>query len=424
MGRYLIKKATLLNPGQDDSSKKDILIEDGIVTALGRSITDGQAEIIESPNLHVSPGWLDIGAQHGQPGYEYRETLASLSKAACAGGYTGLAPFPRTQPPIHSRIEVEFLAKFNETLPIAIYPIGAVSQNLEGKDLTEMIDMIHAGAVAFSDGRKQMLDSGLLTRALEYILPFGKPIIEFPLDRNLTVNGQIHEGRVSASMGLTGIPSVAEEITVQRGIQLAAYTGSRLHFHGISAATSLMHIQKARAEGVRVSCDVPAMHLLLEDKDVGDFNSHKKVLPPFRENRDRKALIKGLRDGVVAYISSIHTPLEVEAKDCEFTYAGFGSTGLETAFAAANTALRTSLPLARIAAAFYDGPRQVLGIPVPSIDKGKPAELTLFDPDVTWTWNGSNRSLSKNDALVGTSFTGKVIGCIRGRHAMLQQKLS
>lgn len=410
--KVLIKKATILQAGQDELSKKDILVEDGVITNIARGISDGTATIVESPNLHVSPGWLDIGAQGGQPGYEYRETLASLARAAQAGGYTALAPFPRTSPPIQSGVEIKYLKDFNKNLPVMLYPIGAVSQDLGNKDLTEMIDMVHSGAVAFSDGRKYPLEQGLLSRALEYVIPFNSLIIEFPLDRSLTTEGQMHEGKVSTSLGLTGIPAVGEEITIHRDVQLATYTKSRIHFHAISAAGSVALIQKARGEKQSITCDVPAMHLLLEDKDVGDFNSHMKVLPPLREARDRKALIKGLKDGVIDHISSIHTPMEVESKECEFTYASFGSIGLETAFAAANTVLRFVMPLQEIIDKFCSGPRTILGIGVPNIRRGAIADMTLFDPDIEWVYEGSAYSLSHNDALAGRPFTGRVIGTL------------
>jgi dihydroorotase len=410
--KVLIKKATILQPGQEDQAKKDVLIEDGIITNIAKQISDGEATIIESGNLHLSPGWMDIGAQPGQPGYEYRETIASMSHAARAGGYTSLAPFPRTNPPIQSRIEIEYFLQFNESIPVRIVPIGAVSQDLGGKDLTEIIDMIHAGAAAFSDGRKNPLEASLLTRALEYVIPFQSLIIDFPADRSLTVEGQMHEGKVSTSLGLTGIPAVGEEITVLRDIQLAEYTRSRLHFHAISAAASISHIQKAKADKLSITCDVPAMHLLLEDKDVGDFNSHLKILPPLRESKDRKALIKAIRDGVVDHISSIHTPMEVETKECEFTYASFGSIGLETAFAVANTVLRFVMPLEDIIDKFCGGPRRILGVEIPMIKRGAEAELTIFDPDIEWTYTGSRHSLSRNDALTGRTFTGKVVGTV------------
>ena len=417
--KILIKKATILQRGQEEASKKDILVEDGVITNIAKSISDGQAKVVESPNLHVSPGWLDIGAQQGQPGFEYRETLASLAQAGRAGGYTALATFPRTNPPIQSRIEIEYIQQLNESLLLRIYPIGAVSQDLEGKDLTEMIDMVHAGAVAFSDGRKSPLESGLLTRALEYVIPFGSLIIDFPTDRSLTADGQMHEGKISASLGLTGIPSVGEEIIIQRDLQLAGYTKSRIHFHALSTWASTLLIHKAKADRLAVSCDVAAMHLLLEDKDVGDFNSYLKVLPPLREAKDRKALIKALKDGVIDHISSIHTPMEVETKECEFTYAAFGSIGLETSFAVANTALRFVMPLEDIIDKFCTGPRQLLGIEVPQIRRGFDAELTLFDPDIEWTYKGTRHSQSVNDAMTGRTFTGKVIATVLKDHVSI-----
>ena len=412
--KVLIKKATIIQPGQGELSKKDILIEDGVITNIAKGISDSTATVIESPNLHASPGWMDIGAQQGQPGHEYRETLLSMGYAARAGGFTALAPFPRTNPPIQSRVEIEYLQQFKNTLPVTLYPIGAVSQDLGGKDLTEMIDMIHAGAVAFSDGRKYPLESGLLTRALEYVIPFQSLIIDFPLDRSLTAEGQMHEGKVSTSMGLTGIPSVGEEITIQRDLQLVNYTKSRIHFHAVSSAGAVALIQRAKNDKLPVTCDVPAMHLLLEDKDVGDFNSNLKVLPPLRESRDRKALIKALKDGVIDHISSIHSPMEVETKECEFTYASFGSIGLETSFAVANSVLRFIMPLEEIIDKFCTGPRQLLGVPIPSIRRGAAAEITLFDPDTEWTYQGTAHSLSRNDALAGRTFTGRVIGTVVG----------
>ncbi|MEP6645528.1 MAG: dihydroorotase [Saprospiraceae bacterium] len=407
--KILIKKATIINHGKDPV-KRDILIENGVITNIARSITDDKAKIVSSDDLHVSPGWIDIGAQPGQPGYEYRETFLSLGNAARAGGYTALATFPRSNPPIQSRIEIEYIQQLNDSLPVKIYPVGAISQKLEGKDLTEMMDMVSVGAIAFSDGRKSSVDTSLLTRALEYVIPLGVLIIDFPLDRSFTTEGQMHEGKVSASMGLTGIPSVAEDIIVQRDLQLLAYTKSKLHLHAVSSSSALPFILKAKTEHLNISCDVPAMHLILEDKHVGDFDSNRKVLPPYRTSKDRKALIKGLKDGIIDHISSIHTPLEIEAKDCEFTYASFGSIGLETAFAAAHTVLKEMMPVTDIVDKFCFGPARILGLPIPAIEKGALANLTLFDPGKEWTYHGSSHSLSKNDALAGASFTGKVIG--------------
>ena len=408
--KVLIRKATILHDGIDPSVKKDILVEDGIITSIAKSISDGTATIVESADLHVSAGWMDIGAQPGQPGYEYRETFQSLSNGARAGGYTALATFPRNLPPIHSRVEVEYIQNLKSFLPVEIYPIGAISHNLEGKDLTEMMDMHHAGAIAFSDGRKNPIEAGLLTRAMEYVLPINSLIMDFPLDRSLTAEGQMHEGKISASLGLTGIPTVAEDITIQRDLKLVAYTKARLHFHAVSTGASLSMIGKAKNDKVQVTCDVPAMHLLLEDKDVGDFESNKKVLPPLRDSKERKALIKAVKDGIIDHLSSIHTPMEIETKECEFTYASFGSTGLETAFGAAFTALMDQVELQDIIRLFTSGPRRVLGLEVPVIDRNAKADLTFFDPGLSYLHEGSRHSLSNNDALAGYSLTGKVIG--------------
>lgn len=417
--KVLIKKATLHHADREDDGKKDVLIEDGRITRIAKSISDGTAEIIESADLHVSPGWIDIGAQAGQPGYEYRETFQSLAKTARAGGFTHLATFPRNNPPIQSRIEIEFVQQIQSGLPVRLYPIGAISQDLAGKDLTEMLDMINAGAIAFTDGRKGQVETGLLTRALEYVLPFRTVIIDFPLDRSFTTEGHMHEGNVSASLGLTGIPSIAEEIIVQRDLQLLAYTKSRLHLHAISTAATTQYLSKARNEGLNITADVSAMHLYFEDKNVGDFDSYKKVLPPFRSQKDRKALIKALQNGVIDHISSIHSPLEPEAKECEFTYASFGSIGLETSFAAAHTILKDHMDLDDILHKFIGGPASIFGITPGEIKKDALADLTLFDPGQQWEHEGSKYSLSKNDAFLGASFTGRVVGTVSKGHLMI-----
>lgn len=417
--KILIKKATIVHHGRAEATRKDILVDNGRIVQIAKSISADKVKVIESPDLHISAGWMDIGAQPGQPGYEYRETFHSLSQAARAGGYTALATFPRNNPPIHSRIEIDYVLQMNELLPIQILPIGAISHKLEGNDLTEMMDMLHAGAVGFTDGRKDRVESGLLARALEYILPFKAMIIAFPLDKSFSPEGQMHEGNVSASLGLTGIPSIAEEIIVQRDIQLVRYTGSRLHFHGISAGDSLKHIQKARTDGLTITCDVSAIHLLLEDKDVGDFDSNRKILPPLRQQKDRKALIKAVKDGTIQHISSIHTPLEIEAKACEFTYASFGSVGLESAFSAAHTALHESVPIENIIEKFCDGPRKILGFQLPEIKVGELADLTFFDPSIDWTYSGALHSLSRNDALAGREMKGKVIGSLFKDHLVI-----
>lgn len=417
--KILLKKCTLHEPGKPAREKTDILIENGKIARIAKSISDDEAKVITSGNLHVSPGWLDIGAQHGQPGYEPRETIASLSKAALAGGYTALAPFPRTKPPIHSRIEIEFIQQLSRNVPVKIYPVGAVSEDLAGVDLTEMIDMIHAGAIAFTDGRKNPLSSGLLTRSMEYVSPYNSVIIDFPLDRNVTNEGQMHEGKFSTSLGLTGIPYVAEEIIVQRDLQLLKYTNSRLHLHAISFADTLNLIQKAKNQKLKVTADIGAMHLMLEDTDVGDFESHRKVLPPLRGSSNRKALIKAVKDGSVDHISSLHTPMEVETKACEFTYASFGSVGLESAFATAHTVLSDHMEVGDIVDKFCAGPYRILGLSEPTVTKDQLANLTMFDPDINWTYSGTKHSLSSNDALTGKQFKGKVLGVIIGKNSYM-----
>lgn len=417
--RILIKRAQILDPHSRHHKKRlDIFIRAGRIERIARDVREKADAVVEGDNLHVSPGWTDIGTQVGEPGFEHREDLQSVSQAAIKGGFTRLVCFPNTDPAIHSKSEVEYIRSRSATLPVTILPCGAVSRSCEGKDLAEMQDMDHAGAVAFTDGRYPIDDAGLMLRALQYVKTFDSIVINRPFERQLAAGGQINESRMSAMLGMKGIPELSERIALERDLRLLEYASSRLLVYGISTSGSLALLRSARNAGMPINATVPALNLLASDTDLEDFDTNLKVLPPLRTESDRKALVSGIFDGTITCICSNHEPLEEEQKKLEFAHAGFGSTGLETAFAIANTALKGRVKIEEIVRCFTEGPAEALKLPPARIAKGNPADLTLFDPDAEWTVMREDlRSRSKNAAALGRELKGKVRGVVsKGRY--------
>lgn len=410
--RILIKNGTILDPNSSHNGQQaDILIEAGKIEAIQPNIQAEQANILDATDCHISIGWLDIGTQVGDPGLEHQEDISSVAKAAMAGGYTAIASFPNTQPAIHSKSEVFYLKNNAAQQLIDIFPIGAISQNCAGKDLAELYDMKEAGAVAFSDGKQSVLHSGLLMRALDYTKAFNGLVINHPHNPTLISNGQIHEGIVSTSMGLRGIPSISEELMLQRDIELLHYTQSKLHVLQVSTAKSVEMIRQAKANGLRITASVAAMNLTHTDEAVQDFNTQYKVLPPLRDEPARAALQAGVQDGTIDCITSNHRPLEPEAKKLEFTNASFGAIGLETTFALLHT--QQILSLGQLVEKLAQYPRKVLNLEMPSIEKGNLANLTIFNTNLQWTYKATDiQSKSKNTPFIGQTFKGKVVAIV------------
>jgi len=414
----LIQNAILIDPVSPHHGEKvNLLIERGKIKAISKTSLFCEGQTFDAAGAYVSPGWLDIGAQVGDPGFEHREDLKTIEKAAMAGGYTAIACLPNTSPAIHSKSEVLYLKNSSKDSLVEFYPIGAVSENCAGKDITEMYDMRAAGAVAFSDGNKPIQDSGLMMRALQYVQPFGGVVINQPLDKNVAQSGQLHEGTVSTSLGLRGIPSMAEELIVQRDIYLSEYTDSNLHLLNISTAESVRLTRLAKKKGLKVTASVAALNLAFNDSVLSDFDSNFKVLPPLRSANDQKALIAGLKDGTIDCITSNHTPLEDEVKNLEFYFAKFGAIGLQTTFSLACSALLKKMSISQLIDKLVFGPRRVLGLPSTAIAEGRPADLTIFDPLKKWTFNRQDiLSKSKNSPLIGQQLQGQVLAVVRGGH--------
>ncbi len=418
----LIKNATIVDPGTSLNGKqKDVLISGGKIAQIGKDIASPKAKQISIEGLHISPGWLDVGVQTGDPGLEHREDLTTVTNAAAAGGFTGIACYPNTVPVTDSKSGILYLKQNSRDLAVDCYPIGALSEGCEGKDIAELFDMHQAGACAFSDGKRSVQHAGLMLRGLLYVKAFDGLVINHPHDKTLAANGQMHEGYVSTTLGLQGISGLTEEIMVQRDIELAEYAQSKVHIANISTALSVEKIKKAKAKGIQVTASVPALNLLFEDGVLSGFDSNFKVLPPLRSKNDIKALKKGLKDGTIDFITSNHVPLEEEAKKLEFPYATFGAIGLETAFAVANTALGETFSLEDLVEKLSIRPRKILGLPMVKIAEGTLANLSLFVPDTPWTVTKEDiRSRSENTPLIGQELKGKVIGIINGRKTVLK----
>jgi len=403
----LIKSATITDPNSIHHQQvADILIEDGIITKIGTHIkTD--AEVFEASGKYLSPGFFDLNCNIGELGLESKEDLQTGTKAAAAGGFTGLALMPNTHPPVHSKSEVEFILNKAKGNLVDIYPLGTISHKCEGKDLAEMFDMHQSGAKAFTDGKHPVQDAGLMERALLYAQGFEGLVFSYPEDKAIAGKAKVHEGEISTLLGMKGIPALAEELMIARDLYLAEYTGSKIHFSTVSTRQSVDLIRQAKQKGLKVTCDVAAHHLVLTHDALLGFDSQYKVKPPLRTQDDVSALIGGLKDGTIDAIVSQHTPHEVEFKDVEFEVAEFGIIGLQTALSLVLKAgLTTEMLIKKMAIA----PRTILDVEVPVIAEGKRANLVVFDVNGQWTFTKQNNlSKSYNSPFINEQLTGKVL---------------
>jgi dihydroorotase len=413
-----IEQAKLIYPGHPFHDKAlNIQVKGGKITAMDTSKKFTGTKI-SGKTLFVSPGWVDIGTQCGEPGYEHRETLSTLSRAASKGGYTTLAVFPNTKPTLHSKSEIEFVLQKSKNLQTRILPIGSVSKQCQGKELAEIIDMQHSGAIAFSDGKFPVQDTGVMQRAMLYLKHFNGLLINQPMDESLASLGQMHEGKISQRLGLKGIPEIAEVIMLLRDFNLAGYSGVRLLTHLISSAASVIEIKNMKKKNKNISSSVSYLNLLFNDRALEEFESSFKQNPPLRSDADQKALQRAVKDQVIDIIVTNHTPLEVEKKDLEFAYADHGTIGLQTAFAAISTQ-GIITPVEWVQSVSIN-PRKILGLEMPVFEVGQLAELTIFDPLVEWTFTHQDiASLSKNTPFDDQKFRGKVLATISNQSTSL-----
>lgn len=399
---------------------KDIHISNGKIKKIATRIdTPKSAKEIKQENLHVSLGFVCLNTFLADPGYEYKETIESGCAAAAAGGFTHICAMPNTQPVAQTKAQIEYVLRKSAGQAVSVHPVGALTNNCEGKELSEMYDMHHTGAIAFSDGLHASPPAGLVERAMLYAKAFDGLIMLHPEDKSISKNGVMHEGVTSTKLGLPAAPAIAEEIAVNRDLYVLEYTQSKLHFLNISLKKSVELIRTAKKKGLKVTCSANAYNLLLDETSVGNYQTNYKVNPHLRSREDIAALTKGIADGTIDTITSAHQPHEEDGKKLEFDKAEFGMIGLETCFAVANTALQDKVEIYQTIKTLAENPRAILGIEG-AIAEGEQADLTLFNPTLEWTFEEKHiRSKSKNTPFVGYRFTGKVVGIIHNNQFQL-----
>ncbi|MEO0625434.1 MAG: dihydroorotase [Bacteroidota bacterium] len=390
----------------------DLLIKDGEIVDLGQIVKMPEGcEEYDGQGKWVSPGFLDIGAYLGDPGSEDREDVESLAAAGLRGGYTQLAVLPNTSPVRQDKASVDYLRLKSVGLPVELLPLGAVTKDTAGKELTEMIDLHQAGVVGYTDGLHPIVQSGVMRLALEYVRSFEGTVINQPLELSLIPDAHLHEGELSTRLGMRGLPVIAETIPLQRDLNLLAYTESRLLVHLLSSESGLSILGKARSAGLRVYGSVSAAHLQFTVDALSDFDVNFKLMPPLRDESDRIALIEGVKSGVIQHVASHHQSHQTEAKRLEFPYAEFGSQFLETCVSQAFTVLGDAMSAEQFCSLFSHGPREALGMNQHIIDTGEPAELTLFDPNVEWSPVAADfGQKSVNTPMIGHTLKGRPVG--------------
>jgi len=415
--KILIKNAYIV----DDRSpyhrtRQALFINNGTIQQIDQAIEPTEdMHLIEGDDLNVSNGLFDMRVDFADPGYEYREDLNSGMNAAIAGGFTSVGLLPATAPLLSTKSQIEYIKGRTAQQTLNVLPYATISKDLKSKEITEMVDLQQAGAVAFTEGNQPIADSGLLKRAMLYTLSFDGLIIVYSEDPSLSENGVINEGWVNVALGLEGRPTISEHISIAKDLELCRYTGGRIHFSKLSTARSVQLIRAAKNEGLPVTADVSAFHLYFQEDALQDFNSNFKFLPPLRTGQDVAALKNGVIDGTIDAIVSDHTPLEEEQKKCEFQNAGYGAIGIQTMLPIIQQVFKEEKAFDQAIKALTEGPRRVLKIDPPKIEVNQQAELTVFSSDQTWTMNTTtNRSKSRNSPLWNETLTGQPLAIING----------
>lgn len=418
-GKIHLKNAHLLDPAQKLDRQAGLFIENGVITEISQEIRADKTWDLQG--AIVCPGFFDLHVHLREPGFEDAETIRSGQEAAAAGGFTAVACMPNTEPALdHAGIIRWVIARASE-FPVAVYPIAAVTKNRKGEELTEMVELREAGAIAFSDDGSPVFNAEIMRRALEYSLLVNVPIISHAEDLDLARGGSMNEGEISTQLGLPGIPSLSEDIATVRDLMLAEYTGGRLHLAHVSTKGALNAFIESVKRGVKVTAEVTPHHLLLTDKAVIGYDTDTKMKPPLRSEDDRQSLLKGLKQSVFNAIATDHAPHAYEFKEVPYDEAAFGVIGLETALSLiwdkiVGAGLISPADFVRL---FCFRPRNVLGIDIPEIKKGAPAELTIFHPDEDWDVSTADfYSKSKNTPFKGWKLKGRPWGIIQdGRWA-------
>ncbi|MBU2946734.1 dihydroorotase [Zobellia uliginosa] len=407
----LLKSATIIDKQNESLHLKtrDIHIKNGVITKIAAKIEpESKTQVIKHKNLHVSIGWFDSSVSFGEPGYEERETIENGLRTAALSGFTDIILNPNTHPCPDSSSDIVYLKSAAAKQLTNLYPLGTLTMKADGNDLAELFDMRNAGAVGFYDYKHPVTNANLLKVALQYVQNFNGLVYSFPLDTKIAGKGIVNEGEVSTKLGLKGIPTLAEELQVVRDLFILEYTGGKLHIPTISTANSVKLISDAKKKGLNVSCSVAIHNLIYTDSILEEFDATYKVMPPLRTKSDAKALIKGLKDGTIDFVTSDHTPMNIEEKRVEFDNASYGTTGLETAFGGLGQLLDIETTISLLTKG-----REQYGITTPIFKEGEPACITLFNPEDTNTFTKERiESTSKNSMFIGAELQGKVYGSI------------
>ncbi|MGK7389021.1 MAG: dihydroorotase [Candidatus Cyclobacteriaceae bacterium M2_1C_046] len=420
--KITIKGAKILSPASSYHGKVvDVTIDKGKITHIGK-VSSGNEQVIEAKGMYLTIGWFDMRSWFADPGYEHKEDMVSGLEAATAGGFTGVALLPNTSPVIDSKNDINYLKSYNGRYLTNVFPYGAVTRECKGEELTEMTDLHHAGAVGFTDGLKPVWHTDIILKVLQYLQPFNGLVINKAEDKWLNMFGQMHEGEVSTGLGMKGMPALGEELMISRDLDILRYSAGKLHFSVISTEGAVDLIKKAKKEGLKITCDVASYQPLLKDEALVDYEANFKVNPPLRDNNHNKKLLRGLKDGTIDIIVSNHIPQDTESKNLEFDLADFGMISLQTV-AANLVELSNDIEWDLLIEKVTTNPRNLLNIPVPAIEEGNEAELTLLDPNKAWIPDEKNiLSKSFNSPYMGKTITGKVKAVFNNGKSWIEQE--
>lgn len=418
---YIIDNVIVVDPAADRMYPGHVVVKDGKIASVAEGgVHDGAApHVYDGGGLHLAPGLVDIHVHLREPGFEYKETIHTGSRAAACGGFTSIACMPNTDPAIDDRSVVEFILKQARISGLArVYPIAAATKGRRGETLTEYHELVDAGAVAVSDDGSPVATAGMARRVMEYAAQIGVPLIEHCEDMSASGDGVMHEGAMSTRLGLTGIPAYSEEICLSRDlIVLESVPGARFHAAHMSTRGSVELLRRAKEKGLPVTAETAPHYLCLEDKDLHTYNTNLRINPPLREAEDRLALIEALKDGTIDCVASDHAPHAHQDKQVEFDAAPPGSVGLETMFPLIMTHLVRPghLSLPRALALITNKPARCIGIPGGTFDPGANADLVLFDPEEEWVVDPNElHSKSRNSAFAGATVHGRIKHTILG----------
>ncbi len=405
----LIKSAKIIDADNPlDGKVLDIYIDKGVIKKIGKNISQSAKTIISKENLHVSIGWLDSSVCFGEPGLEERENLENGIKSAGLSGFTDVILNSETLPILDSKADINYIKSKTQNSVVSVHPLGAFSKESDSKELADLKEMHDAGCIGFNDFKKAIKNPNLLKTALQYVQHFNGLILSFPIEDSISKNAQVHEGDISTIYGIKGFPAVSEEIAVSRDLKILEYTEGKLLIPTISTIDSVKRIKEAKLKGLNVWCSISINNLFFNDERLKDFDTRFKVMPPIRDEKTRKELIKYVIDGTIDMVTSDHCPIDIDNKKTDFENSLFGSTGLESAFGALNSLFDLNKTI-KILTSGYN----IFSIKKPSLSIGSNAKLSLFNPDKNYSFSKADiLSKSKNSSFIDSELTGKAYGIV------------